>query len=101
MDQFVNRIKELARLQTLYESGTAELAIIYGRRQIGKSELVRQSIGHPPEVVSRRMNSPCSAALGSNAPSRKLQTSVMTSAYSISPMSLLFSRVEPPINAGG
>jgi len=60
-----------------------------------------KSIGHPPEVVSRRMSSPCSAALGSNAPSRKLQTSVMTSAYSISPISLPFSRVEPPINAGG
>ncbi|WP_129113972.1 ATP-binding protein [Halegenticoccus tardaugens] len=44
MDQFVNRTEELDRLQTLYESGVAELAIVYGRRQIGKSELVRQSI---------------------------------------------------------
>lgn len=44
MDQFVNRAEELDRLQTLYESGEAELAIVYGRRQIGKSELVRQSI---------------------------------------------------------
>ncbi|MFC6990342.1 ATP-binding protein [Haladaptatus sp. GCM10025707] len=44
MDQFVNRIKELNRLEALYSSNTAELAIIYGRRQIGKSELVRQSI---------------------------------------------------------
>jgi len=44
MDQFVDRLEELTRLQTLYESDTAELAIIYGRRQIGKSELVRQSI---------------------------------------------------------
>lgn len=44
MDQFVTRAEERERLQTLYESGAAELAIIYGRRQIGKSELVRQSI---------------------------------------------------------
>jgi len=51
MDQFVNRIEELDRLQTLYESGTAELAIIYGRRQIGKSELVRQSIADRDDAV--------------------------------------------------
>jgi len=51
MDQFVNRIDELDRLQTLYESGTAELAIIYGRRQIGKSELVRQSIADRDDAV--------------------------------------------------
>jgi len=51
MDQFVNRLEELNRLQTLYESDTAELAIIYGRRQIGKSELVRQSIIDRDDVV--------------------------------------------------
>jgi AAA+ ATPase superfamily predicted ATPase len=41
MDQFVDRSEELDRLQTLYESATAELAIVYGRHQIGESELVR------------------------------------------------------------
>jgi len=51
MDQFVNRVDELDRLQTLYESDTAELAIIYGRRQIGKSELVRQSIADHDDAV--------------------------------------------------
>ena len=51
MDQFVNRTDELDRLQTLYESDTAELAIIYGRRQIGKSELVRQSIADHDNAV--------------------------------------------------
>ena len=51
MDQFVNRIDELDRLRTLYESGAAELAIIYGRRQIGKSELVRRSIADRDDAV--------------------------------------------------
>ncbi len=51
MDQFVNRSEELDRLQQLYASDKAELAIIYGRRQIGKSELVRQSIADRDEAV--------------------------------------------------
>ncbi|AWB28328.1 ATP-binding protein [Halococcoides cellulosivorans] len=51
MDQFVNRLDELDRLETLYESDAAELAIIYGRRQIGKSELVRRSIADRDDAV--------------------------------------------------
>lgn len=51
MEQFVDRREELDRLQTLYESDMAELAIIYGRRQIGKSELVRQSITEKDDAV--------------------------------------------------
>jgi AAA+ ATPase superfamily predicted ATPase len=51
MEQFVDRTEELDRVRTLYESGTAELAIVYGRRQIGKSELVRQSIADRDEAV--------------------------------------------------
>jgi AAA+ ATPase superfamily predicted ATPase len=51
MDQFVNRLDELDRLRTLYESNAAELAIIYGRRQIGKSELVRRSIVDRDDAV--------------------------------------------------
>ena len=51
MEKFVNRIKELDRLKALYDSEQAELAIIYGRRQIGKSELVRQSVIDRNDVV--------------------------------------------------
>lgn len=50
MDQFVN-IDELDRLQTLYKSGAAELVIIDGHRQIGKSELVHQSIADRNDAV--------------------------------------------------
>jgi len=51
MVQFVDRISELDRLERLYESDTAELAVVYGRRQIGKSELVRQSIRERNDAV--------------------------------------------------
>lgn len=51
MERFINREAELSRLQTLYGSDTAELAIVYGRRQIGKSGLVRQSIRERDDAV--------------------------------------------------
>ena len=51
MEQFVDRTSELDRLKTLYESDTAELAVVFGRRQIGKSELVRQSIREREDAV--------------------------------------------------
>lgn len=44
MKQFVDREDELDRLQALYDSEEAELAIVYGRRQIGKSTLVLESL---------------------------------------------------------
>ena len=44
MVQFVNREQELDRLLTLYESDRAELAIVYGRRQIGKTALLLESL---------------------------------------------------------
>lgn len=51
MEQFVDRVDELDRLRQLYGSESAELAIVYGRRQIGKSELVRQSIRERDDAV--------------------------------------------------
>jgi len=44
MDRFVNRTEELSRLQELYESEEAELAVIFGRRRLGKTALVKQSL---------------------------------------------------------
>jgi len=40
--EFVDREVELGRLESLISSDNAELAVIYGRRRIGKSELVKQ-----------------------------------------------------------
>ena len=39
---FVNRIEELGYLEKLYKEKNARLLIIYGRRRIGKTELLRQ-----------------------------------------------------------
>lgn len=38
---FVNRENELAQLESLYASGRAELFVLYGRRRVGKTELLR------------------------------------------------------------
>src|SRR3989338_8690241 len=39
---FIGRKKELAALQERYESGNAELVAIWGRRRVGKTELIKQ-----------------------------------------------------------
>lgn len=44
MDTFVNRTAELSRLHGLYDSDDAELAVIFGRRRLGKTALVKQSL---------------------------------------------------------
>jgi AAA+ ATPase superfamily predicted ATPase len=51
MKRFVDRAEELTRLEALYDSNEAELAVVYGRRQIGKSELVRKSIRDRTDAV--------------------------------------------------
>lgn len=43
-EQFVNRSSELEALRKAYRSDRKELAIVYGRRRIGKTELVRKSV---------------------------------------------------------
>jgi len=44
MKRFVNRERELERLRSLYESDQSTLAVVYGRRQIGKTALVLESL---------------------------------------------------------
>lgn len=39
---FVGRNRELARLERLYESDTFQLVVVYGRRRVGKTSLVRK-----------------------------------------------------------
>lgn len=41
---FVNREKELAFLNERYSANNAEMIIIYGRRRVGKTELIKQFI---------------------------------------------------------
>ena len=51
MDPFVNRESELELLEDCYESDDAEFIVLYGRRRLGKSELVRQSIADRADAV--------------------------------------------------
>ncbi|SEH25720.1 ATP-binding protein [Selenomonas sp. KH1T6] len=41
---FIGREKELARLDKMYDSQTQEATLIYGRRRVGKSELIKQFV---------------------------------------------------------
>lgn len=51
MVEFVDRDEELDQLTACYESDTAEFVVIYGRRRLGKSELVRQSIADRDHAI--------------------------------------------------
>jgi AAA+ ATPase superfamily predicted ATPase len=51
MERFVDRDVELDQLTDFYESETADFVVIYGRRRLGKSELVRQSIADRDDAV--------------------------------------------------
>ncbi|WP_207592418.1 ATP-binding protein [Halomontanus rarus] len=51
MDRFVDRTTELERLRTCYESGDAELVVVFGRRRLGKTELIRQSLRDRDDAV--------------------------------------------------
>jgi len=44
MNRFVDRQTELSRLRGCYESDEADMVVIFGRRRLGKSELVRESL---------------------------------------------------------
>lgn len=46
--KFVDREKELRFLREKYSSGSSELIIIYGRRRVGKTELIKQSMTDSP-----------------------------------------------------
>jgi len=41
---FVNRKRELSSLNNFFNSDRAELIVIYGRRRIGKTELIKEAI---------------------------------------------------------
>ena len=47
---FIGRERELKALNDLYISNKFEFAVIYGRRRIGKTELIRQFIGNKKAI---------------------------------------------------
>lgn len=51
MTAFVNRTEELSRLNDLYGSSEAELAVIFGRRRLGKTALVIHSLREREDAI--------------------------------------------------
>ncbi|QCS45021.1 ATP-binding protein [Natrinema versiforme] len=51
MPDFVNRTEELSRLHELYDSANAELAVIFGRRRLGKTALVKESLEGDDDAI--------------------------------------------------
>ncbi|MFB6208540.1 MAG: ATP-binding protein [Candidatus Nanohaloarchaea archaeon] len=51
MEKFVDRDEELDRLRALFDSDKAELAVIYGRRRIGKTGLVTEAVEERDNTV--------------------------------------------------
>lgn len=51
MAQFINRERELDRLQALYETDEATLGVVYGRRRMGKTTLILKSITDRDDAV--------------------------------------------------
>ncbi|PKN97697.1 MAG: hypothetical protein CVU43_17070 [Chloroflexi bacterium HGW-Chloroflexi-5] len=47
---FINRNAELEQLSQLYNSDRAELFVLYGRRRVGKTELLRAFCGDKPHI---------------------------------------------------
>ncbi|GAA0722347.1 AAA+ ATPase superfamily predicted ATPase [Halorubrum trapanicum] len=51
MDHFVDREDELSRLRGCYESDDAEMVVIFGRRRLGKTQLVQHSLSDRDNAV--------------------------------------------------
>lgn len=51
MDRFVNREAELSRLRGCYDSDDPELVVGFGRRRLGKTQLVRHSLSDRDDAV--------------------------------------------------
>ena len=44
MKKFIGREQEISQLKGLYEGTDFQSSLVYGRRRIGKSELIKQSV---------------------------------------------------------
>ncbi|MCX5977107.1 MAG: ATP-binding protein [Coprothermobacterota bacterium] len=48
---FVGRTQELKAMRHLHQRGQPELLILYGKRRVGKTALIREFIGHSPQAM--------------------------------------------------
>jgi AAA+ ATPase superfamily predicted ATPase len=51
MTGFVNRIEELSRLRDLFDAESPELGVVYGRRRLGKTRLVKHALADRDNTV--------------------------------------------------
>lgn len=51
---FVGRKKELAILEKLYKKSSFEMAVVYGRRRVGKTRLISEFAKERKRSFSRR-----------------------------------------------
>ena len=49
MNRFIGREKELNKLNKMYQSDNLEVAVIYGRRRVGKTTLINR-LNNPASV---------------------------------------------------
>jgi len=56
--KFINRERELNALEKLWNKREAQLVVIYGKRRIGKTELIKQFIKNKPHLyfLAQRIN---------------------------------------------
>lgn len=50
MNQFIGRKTELKNLNHMYQSNRFEMAVIYGRRRVGKTSIIKQFIKDKPAI---------------------------------------------------
>lgn len=48
--QFINRERELSALKKFWQEKNAQLIVIYGKRRVGKTELIKQFIREKPHI---------------------------------------------------
>jgi len=48
--KFINRIQELQALERLWDENSSQFVIIYGRRRVGKTEIIKQFIAKKPAI---------------------------------------------------
>lgn len=50
MPSFVGRERELCELDAAYSSDSFQFAVVYGRRRVGKTSLLRTFVANKPKV---------------------------------------------------
>jgi len=58
LDKFINRKRELKSLQDFWKNQNSQLVVIYGKRRVGKTELIKKFIEEKPAIYFLSDNLP-------------------------------------------